>query len=286
MARAVMRPLAAGDRMQPRAEDGAPMEAEAAGFIKPSAGLTSFERLEIYNRQYWFRLLGCFHDDYPGLRAVLGAEKFDALARAYLTRHPSRSFSLRNLGERLELFLRAEPQWAGPHGELALDMARFEWAQIVAFDGPAESTPTAEELQMSATPALPLRLQPYLSLLELRHAVDEFSQAVKSQDALRKEASNAFESAPESSKFAANTALPPREDAPIHLAVHRYENSVFSKRLEPAAYRILCALRDGATLGAACESAGSEAAGKIEGWFANWSALGWFYLAADEAKEF
>ena len=27
--------------------------------------------LEIYNRQYWFRVLDCLYDDYPGLRAIL-----------------------------------------------------------------------------------------------------------------------------------------------------------------------------------------------------------------------
>ena len=42
----------------------------AAEFIKPNDRLTSFERLEIYNRMYWFRLIDCVRDDCPGLRAA------------------------------------------------------------------------------------------------------------------------------------------------------------------------------------------------------------------------
>ena len=59
------------------------------------------------------------------------------LATAYLAKYPSASFTLRNLGQRLEKFLREEPKWIAPNEELALDMARFEWAQVVAFDDAA-----------------------------------------------------------------------------------------------------------------------------------------------------
>ena len=59
------------------------------------------------------------------------------LATAYLAKYPSVSFTLRNLGQRLEQFLREEPSWIAPDEELALDMVRFEWAQVVAFDDAA-----------------------------------------------------------------------------------------------------------------------------------------------------
>ena len=43
-----------------------------AGYIKPSSLLTSFERLEIYNRQYWFRVTATVAEDSPALNVVLG----------------------------------------------------------------------------------------------------------------------------------------------------------------------------------------------------------------------
>src|SRR5271167_3177839 len=105
MAGAVMRPLSRRGGMQSASRDGRPMKKVATSFIKPNDRLTSFERLEIYNRQYWFRLRDCFYDDYPGLRAVLGDKPFERLADEYLAKNPSRSFTLRNLGSRLVKFL-------------------------------------------------------------------------------------------------------------------------------------------------------------------------------------
>src|SRR5437016_13857583 len=89
MAQMLFRPLNKESRMQRKWTDGRSMEEMAESFIKPNDRLTSFERLEIYNRQYWFRVLDCFYDDYPGLRAVLGEKKFTRLAEAYLIRYPS-----------------------------------------------------------------------------------------------------------------------------------------------------------------------------------------------------
>ena len=90
MARAVMQPLTFTERMQRIAPDGQPMRAYAARFIKPNDRLTSFDRLEIYNRQYWFRVLSSMVEDFPGLRAVLGAARFEAMSKAYITDCPSR----------------------------------------------------------------------------------------------------------------------------------------------------------------------------------------------------
>ena len=102
--------------MLPKWTDGRDTRDVVSEFIKPNDRLTSFERLEIYNRQYWFRLIDILTEDFPGLRAVLGEEKFYLLLRAYLTKYPSKSFSLREFGSSLPKFLEEEPQWAGDGG--------------------------------------------------------------------------------------------------------------------------------------------------------------------------
>jgi len=68
MAVAVMQPLTRNETMQRRTSSGASVSKEADDFIKPNDRLTSFERLEIYNRQYWFRLFSSFEEDFPGLK--------------------------------------------------------------------------------------------------------------------------------------------------------------------------------------------------------------------------
>jgi hypothetical protein len=57
MSQDVMRPLTHDFAMQATTEQGLPSAEVAAGYIKPNSLLTSFERLEIYNRQYWFRVI-------------------------------------------------------------------------------------------------------------------------------------------------------------------------------------------------------------------------------------
>jgi hypothetical protein len=144
--------------------DGRKMSAVAESFIAPNSRLTAFERLEIYNRQYWFRVLGALAEDFPDLRAVVGAARLRALSVAYLTAHPSRSFSLRNLGSKLPEWLAANPEYAGRRRRLAIDVARIEWAFIEAFDS-AERTPLTLDQIATLDAARGLALQPHLRLI-------------------------------------------------------------------------------------------------------------------------
>ena len=106
--RAVMLPLTADEQMRARRADGRSMSEVAESFIAPNSRLTAFERLEIYNRQYWFRILGALAEDFAALSAVIGARAFERLSIAYLSAHPSRSFTLRNLGSHLPEWLAAQ----------------------------------------------------------------------------------------------------------------------------------------------------------------------------------
>src|ERR1700676_3597863 len=87
MAAAVMMPLTADEEMRSHAADGREMADVAAEFIAPNSRLTPFERLEIYNRQYWYRVLSALAEDFPALRAVVGAKAFDTISVAYLEEH-------------------------------------------------------------------------------------------------------------------------------------------------------------------------------------------------------
>lgn len=281
VARAVMTPLAVSDRMRRSAPDGRSLAKLAKKIIKPNDRLTSFERLEIYNRQYWFRVLDALSDDFPGLRSVLGDRRFDALAKHYLTDCPSRSFTMRNLGTRLESWLRKHPRYARGRYQLAIDMVRLEWAEIEAFDGACEASLTAAALA-NVTPAkLRLRLQPYIRLLNLRFPVDDLLLAVK-HNAPADIASNAMEERQKRKKVSAVARLKP---SPIYLAIHRLENTVYFRRLEIEEFALLQSLQKGRTLERAIVSAfrssripQQERAARVVSWFQNWSSLGWFIV--------
>jgi hypothetical protein len=256
------------------------MRRYAERFIKPNDRLTSFERLEIYNRQYWFRLLSSMIEDFPGLRAVLGDRRFDAMCKAYIVDCPSRSFTLRNLGGQLESWLRKHPRWAGPKHALAVDIARLEWADIEAFDGAAEPVLRPENLGSDAGANLRLKLQPYLRLLDLKYPVDDLLLEVRKEDEDTDFASNAFQERHKRKRVQAVAKLKP---AAIFLAVHRVDDSVYFRRIEREEFAILSALRAGKTLGQAIAAAFKKTklplqdrATALQEWFQNWSTLGWF----------
>jgi len=279
MAAAVMHPLTRSETMPRRRRDGTLNRSEAEAIIKPNDRLTSFERLEIYNRQYWFRLYTSFEEDFPGLQAIVGRAKFDALMRAYLTDCPSESFSLRNLGSRLEAWLGDHREHLGPHPELALDMVRLEWAHIEAFDSEERPRLSAEKLA-GIDEHSTLRLQPHLRLLELKYPVEDLLLEVRTENGSVASSTNNASVARKRRHVRHVAALQPK---PIHLAVHRHENSVWYKPLSSEEFRLLAALMEGKTLGEAIERAlgpGSlpeeQHSAFLREAFGTWSMLGWF----------
>ena len=279
----ITRPLTSGQRMQPKWFDGTSTRRAVASFIKPNDRLTSFDRLEIYNRQYWFRLIDCFYEDFPGLRALLGEKHFYDLTIAYLTKYPSDSYALRDLGNRLEKFLAREPRWSAPHRELAREIVRLEWAHIVAFDGEALPPLEIDALLDGGDPAgLKLAFQPFITFLACNYPVDEFVLAVRRREEPRGEASNAV-----NERAARKTDKKPARPRPkkIWLAIHRSDHAVYYKRLEPAAYLICSALQKGLPLQAACQrplrhgKADPDFSAALQQWFAQWASFGWFCKA-------
>jgi hypothetical protein len=277
MAADVRRPLTADFDMQTVAEDGQSTATLASRYIKPSATLTSSERLEIYNRQYWFRIIDAVSEDYPALSAIVGPDRFEALIRAYLADNPSTSFTLRNLGKRLPSWIARHPEFTGRRHELALDAARVEWAYVEAFDG-ASLPPLTESDVSLVSPATVLALQPHLQLLHLRYPVDDLVIAVHRGMPEAEIVSNAATMR----RQPARARLPAMRRSDIWLAVHRYDDSVYHSRLTAQQFRLLAALRDGHTVDSAIRNAftGSrltheKEAAAIQEIFAHASRLSW-----------
>jgi hypothetical protein len=280
MSQDVMRPLTPEFEMQAVTEKGLQTAEIAARYIKPNDRLTSFERLEIYNRQYWFRVIAAVSEDYPALNAVLGSERFDSMVLAYLRENPSTSFSLRNLGAKLPAWLGSYPGLAGPQHALAVDVARLEWAYIEAFDG-ASFKPLDWEDFAGLGPDSMLSLQPHLQLLDLQHPVDEVVLAVHQATPAADIASNAASEPRQRLKV----TLPEVSRSSVYLAVHRFEDSVYYRRIEREEFLLLADLRDGDSMATAIERAfeGSKLApdlqaARVQDYFAHASELGWFCL--------
>ncbi len=278
MATAVMEPLTRNETARRVRRDGADMEREAAAFIKPNDSLTSLERLEIYNRQYWFRLYSSFEDDFPGLQAVLGRRQFEHVMRAYLDECPSISFTLRDLGSRLHAWLTKHQELIAPNSRLAEDIAGLEWAHIEAYDAGTEPTPTPEFFA-NLTDTTVFQLQPSVRLLKLSYPVDELLIAVRQGAGSSDTYSNNAAATRKVNAVRRVAKLPP---AQIWLAVHRQEFTVYYKRLTPEEFRMLTAIQAGEVLGTAFEAAFTNSSmdeavrlNFLQECFHQWAVLGW-----------
>jgi hypothetical protein len=281
MAYDVTRPLNADFSMQSEVEDGASIAQIAENYIKPNERLSSFDRLEIYNRQYWFRVIGAVAEDFPALQAVLGSKRFDALVLAYLKENPSTSFTLRNLGAKLPAFLEAHPELSSRRHTLALDVARLEWAYVEAYDSAA--LPPLNESDFSHLNAeSTLILQPHVQLLALRYPVDALVLAVHQANPSADIVSNAVVERRQRTR----TPLPVMRRSATWLAVHRFDDSVYYRRIGREEYLLLSALQQRVSLAQAIEEAFVQAnltpqdqADTIRQCFSHAAELGWLCRA-------
>ena len=277
MADAVLQPLTADDSMQATGARGERMEQVAASFIAPNKQLTAFERLEIYNRQYWFRVLDSFAEDFAALRIILGSRAFHRLSVAYLTTHPSRSFTLRNLGAHLVAWLIANPQFAGRRHALAVDAARMEWAFVEAFDN-AEHPPLTSDQIAKLDASSRVALQPHVQMLALAYPADNLVLELHRRDKRQ---------AGEAGLNHDNDELPPARLPQLRrrstwVAAHRVDNSVYYLRLRREEYLTLAAIRQGLALADALEAGfigsplpASRRPSYVRQWFARWAELEW-----------
>ena len=280
MFHAVRQPLTPGDDMRKMALDGTSLLETAETIIKPNARLTSFERLEIYNRQYWFRVISAMADDFDGLRAILGEKQFQKLVVAYLNDCPSTSFSLRNIGSKLEGWLgehreyvrtpaKDREMWGTKLDEIALDMVKLEWAEVEVFDSEAGAPVTAEDIAAMGEDPL-LKLQPYIRLLELTHPVHDLLLKLRER---RRNDESPMRKLPA-------RVLPKAKQT--FVAVHRQNDSVYFKDLDAAAFVMLRQFQGGCTVSQAIENTNWEERGveeigaTVREYFENWASLGWF----------
>lgn len=258
--------------------DVAPEDAESV--ISRSQALDSVERLEIYNRAYFARLLECLRGEFFVLAKTFGEEIFDAFAFGYLQSYPSRSYTLNHLGANFAKFLEESrpalavddpdlPPEMASWPDFLVDMARLEWAINEVFDGPGfEGQPTLDAQQLLRIPAeqWPLaRLEPApcLRLLSLRFPVNQFYTAIRNGD----------------------EPGPPLPGA-SYVALTRIDYVVRRFDLSQTQFELLESLANGTTVGDAVARAAAYApedfdqfARDLRTWFQDWAAAGFFAKA-------
>jgi len=234
--------------------------------VLPSPRQSSVERLAVYARAYWARLLECLREDYPLVRRAVGDEAFDALAAAYLVDHPSTGYTLAALGAKFPTYLADTAPPGDDRPRAVAELAVLERAVTEVFDldgGETLGFLTPDDLQRAALePWAEFRptLLPTVRLLEFRFDVDRWFTSLR-----------------------AGEVAPPGESCPCYVALSRREFIVRRHRLSRGQFVLLRSLAAGGSLGEALAAlAADEAAAELDvpdvlrTWFAAWSRAGLF----------
>lgn len=205
---------------------------EAEGAILPSRTLAPLERLAIYQGMYPLRMHDALAADYPGLKGFLGDHLFGHFAADYVAKHPSRSYTLNRLGDRVPDFLRT---WHHPKRAFLRDLARLELAITEAFDAPEEPAAGPPAHVDADWESRRFGITPTLRLLSFRHAAGPALDALKSGRRATTRPTASW------------------------VAVHRRRLVVYRLDLSRGEFHLLSALASGAPLGRALRVAARKA---------------------------
>ncbi|HEV8112685.1 MAG TPA: DNA-binding domain-containing protein [Planctomycetota bacterium] len=229
--------------------------------ILPSRHLAPEERVAIYSEMYALRLHECLAEDYPAVVKLAGPKAFERLAREYLTKFPSRHYSLNVLGRRLPDFLDGPVKI--PRRAMLADVARVERAISESFD--AEVAPPLSPADLALVPPAAwetgrIRLTSSLRLLALAHRANAIVTACR-QD----------------------KELPSLGRAKTWVAVYRKEWTVWRMDVTEPMHAVLAALAAGRKLSEALAGGAASFSGdvgelqsEVHRWFREWATEGLF----------
>ncbi len=236
--------------------------------VTRSRKLSASERLAVYGNAYYARLLECLGEVYPVLLRTLGEEVFNGFAFGYLQSHPSKSYTLGELGRRFPGYLRETRPQGGDGADWAdflIDLAELEWAIYDVFDGPGMEGENPMELpDFAAIPeedwiSLRFRAAPCLRLLEFSYPVNGHYTAVRASDEKMK------------------LDFPERHTA--FLALSRRDHIVRRYPLNEAQFLLLQSLSGGDSLGEALDrllrfgvASPESLETNLARWFRDWTA--------------
>ncbi len=232
----------------------------AYGEIISTPNLEARERLELYHRQYWFRLLDSMDEDFPALKRLLGKEKFWWLIEAYLELVPSRSFTLRHLGSGLADFLKINPGLANGHPVHATELAQLEYALCETFEQPKRPVLTPEKLAETA-----LALQPHLRLFAFHTPVDDIWRL------------------DDDATIPDELLTPPAGEVKFHVAIFRHDARQIVRRIEVREFSLLQSIAASGFLAAALDVS-DVTPEEVSVWFQSWTQFGWLCEREQPAK--
>lgn len=266
------RPIDEDSRMNPISPSNQAIELEAAEHVVPSPTLRPAQRIQIYNQQYWWRLLNALHEAFPMLTRLFGFYDFNRIVGIpYLVKYPPRHWSLPLLGERLPLWAREEYKSADK--ALVWRAAQVDWA-FTHSSLTGQLLPLKKELfTTEAVLSRPLYVQPHLHLFEMEYNIFDFR-------------SQLLEHTPE---YWMEHDIPQLEQGKTRFFVlyRNQKNEVSWKEISSGEFHLLSFFQKGTSVEQACQWLEQQDTGlqetsmeSLSAWFQEWTARGWLSFGA------
>lgn len=269
----ISRPIDQESRMEPVSPTGQSMEEEAAYHIIPSPTLRPAQRIQIYNQQYWWRLLNTLHEIFPLVVRLFGYVEFNRLIGIpYLVKYPPRHWSLAQLGDRLSLWCLEEYQEIDK--KLVSQAAHLDWGFSNSFT--VRSLPSLRIEDLSMKEEEKLFLQPHLVLFELEYDLLRYRV-----DFLKEEPDYWIDH-----EFPIlHSRGSKKGEKEYHILYRNAKNEISWKHISSLEYQILILFQKGATLQDVCNwlenldaDLQKNANEHLQEWFQEWAARGWLSL--------
>jgi hypothetical protein len=262
----IERPIDRNSAINPQAPSGLSICEEAVDFIQPSPTLKPHQRIEIYNQQYWWRLLSILQENFPLLTRLFGYIEFnERIATPFICHYRPTHWSLAHLGTLLPEYLKS--YYAGNDKRLVVHAATLDNAYGQAFIAkqlPSINLKDAGNCIMN----MKLCLQPHITLYQLPYNLFSFRDAVIQQKSGDHFMDNPFPMLEKGDQF--------------FILFRTLHNQLSWKQLSSAQYRILNRFASGNSAAAVCDWLETqnteyveEALENLHLWFQEWIINGW-----------
>lgn len=176
----ITKPLIEHDHINPISPSGVLITKEAARFISPSPTLRPHQRIEIYNQQYWWRMLEVLQTNFPLVVRLFGYTDFNQkIAIPYLIKYPPNHWSLTCLGDRLPQWVKEE--YKESDKQLVYDATLLDQIFASSFligQYPSLDLDTLSKNDPESLLTMTFCLQTYLFLIDYQYDLPNFREAV------------------------------------------------------------------------------------------------------------
>ncbi len=258
--------------INPISPKGRPIVEEARDYIRPSHSLEPAQRIQIYNQQYWWRLLNALQETFPLVTRLFGYHAFNfTVGIPYLLKYPPNHWTLNVLGDLLPQWI--EENYTDEDKRLIYDAALIDCAFCSSFTAahlkPLDSSHVNGNL--SSLMDLTLYLQPHLYLFQLPYDLFDFRVAF-------------LKESPE--HWQEHDFPPLAKEKQYHTVLFRNgKNDISWSEISPAEFAFLQQFKQGNSVSQACDwleqqedSLVEEASQNLHLWLKEWVIRQWLTL--------